>query len=125
MARGGSGAFGGKTLNRSVVWLAFCAVFLLGLFDWRRPLRLRNVDLLVLLSFTVSLWFFNDGDIFASVPLAYPPLAWLLGTDAVARLSRQAGSGPRGPSGRTGCSPAQPSSWPGFASVSTSRRTAR
>ena len=79
MARGGSGAFGGKTLNRPVVWLGFCAVFLLGLFDWRRPLRLRNVDLLVLLSFTVSLRFFNDGDIFTSVPLAYPPMAWLLG----------------------------------------------
>jgi hypothetical protein len=79
MARGGSGAFGGKTLNRPVVWLAFCAVFLLGLVDWRRPLRLRNLDLLVLLSFTVSLRFFNEGDIFTGVPLAYPPLAWLLG----------------------------------------------
>ena len=79
MARGGSGSFGGKTLNKPVVWLAFCAVFLLGLFDWGRPLRLRNLDLLALLSFTVSLRFFNDGDIFASVPLAYPPLAWLLG----------------------------------------------
>ena len=79
MARGGSGAFGGKTLNKPAVWLAFCAVFLVGLFDWRRPLRLRNVDLLVLLSFTVSLRFFNDGDIFTSVPLAYPPMLWLLG----------------------------------------------
>jgi hypothetical protein len=79
MARGGSGAFGGKTLNKPAVWLGFCAIFLLGLFDWRRPLRLRNVDLLVLLSFTVSLRFFNDGDIFTSVPLVYPPLAWLLG----------------------------------------------
>jgi hypothetical protein len=33
----------------------------------------------VLLSFSVSLWFFNRGDIFWSVPLAYPPLAYLLG----------------------------------------------
>ena len=79
MARGGKGAFGGRTLNKPAVWLAFCAIFLVGLFDWRRPLRLRNVDLLVLLSFTVSLRFFNDGDIFTSVPLAYPPMAWLLG----------------------------------------------
>jgi hypothetical protein len=79
MARGGAGAFGGKTLNRPVVWLTFCAVFLLGLVDWRRPLRARNLDLLALLSFTVSLRFFNDGDVFTSVPLAYPPLAWLLG----------------------------------------------
>ncbi len=37
-----------------------------------------NGDLLVLLSFSVSLFFFNRGDIFTSVPLAYPPLAYLL-----------------------------------------------
>ena len=43
------------------------------------PFSLRNLDLLVLLSFTVSLWFFNRGDIFTSVPLAYPPLLYLLG----------------------------------------------
>jgi hypothetical protein len=79
MARGGAGSFGGKTLNRPVVWLGFCALFLVGLVDWRRPLRLRTVDLLALLSFTVSLRFFNDGEIFTSVPLAYPPLVWLLG----------------------------------------------
>jgi len=46
--------------------------FLLGLFDFRRPLSLRNLDLLALLSFSVSLWFFNHGNIFTSVPLAYP-----------------------------------------------------
>src|SRR4029453_13774271 len=44
-----------------------------------RPLSLRNLALLVLLSFTGSLWFFNRGDIFTSVPLAYPPLLYLLG----------------------------------------------
>ena len=79
MARGGAGAFGGRTLNDPVVWLAFCAAFLVGLVDWRRPLRLRNVDLLALLSFGVSLRFFNEGEIFWSAPLAYPPLAWLMG----------------------------------------------
>ena len=40
---------------------------------------MRNLDLLVLLSFSVSLWFFNRGDIFTAVPLAYPPMAYLLG----------------------------------------------
>jgi hypothetical protein len=79
MARGSSGAFGGRTLNSAPVWLAFCAAFLLGLADLRRPLSLRNLDLLVLLSFSVSVWFFNDGDVFTSVPLVYPPLAYLLG----------------------------------------------
>jgi hypothetical protein len=41
-------------------------------------LSVRNVDLLVLISFTVSLWFFNRGNVFAAMPLAYPPLVWLL-----------------------------------------------
>jgi hypothetical protein len=79
MARGYPGAFGGKTLNRVAVWLAFCAAFFLGLADLRRPLSLRNLDLLALLSFSISLRYFNGGDIFASVPLAYPPLAYLFG----------------------------------------------
>jgi hypothetical protein len=78
MARGYEGAFGGKKINSLPVWLAFCAAFLLGLADLRRPLALRNLDLLVLLSFSVSLWYFNDGDIFTSVPLVYPPLLYLL-----------------------------------------------
>jgi hypothetical protein len=78
MARGGPGAFGGEKLNSLTVWLAFCAVFLIGLADLRRPLSLRNLDLLALLSFSVSLWYFNDGRIFTSVPLVYPGLFYLL-----------------------------------------------
>ncbi|HEX6664264.1 MAG TPA: hypothetical protein VF025_11360 [Gaiellaceae bacterium] len=78
MARGYTGAFGGKRINSLAVWLAFSLVFLLGLADFRRPLSWRNLDLLVLLSFSVSLWRFNRGDILASVPLAYPPLVYLL-----------------------------------------------
>ena len=78
MARGYKGAFGGAKINSYSVWLAFCAIFLLGLADWRRPFSVRNVDLIALLSFSVSLWFFNRGDIFTSVPLVYPPLVWLL-----------------------------------------------
>ncbi len=78
MARGSPGAFGGKTINRVPVWLAICAVFLLGLVDWRRPLSVRTLDLLVLLSFSVSLWFFNKGDVFTSMPLVYPVFAYLL-----------------------------------------------
>ena len=78
MARGGPGAFGGKDINKPLVWLGLCAVFLLGLADLRRPLSLRNLDLLALLSFSISLWFFNRGDIFTSVPLAYPPLVYVI-----------------------------------------------
>ena len=78
MARGYTGAFGGEKINSYPVWLAFCAIFLLGLADWRRPFSLRNADLLVLLSLSASLWFFNHGSVFTAMPLAYPPLVWLL-----------------------------------------------
>ena len=78
MARGSPGAFGGKTLNSVPVWLALCAAFFIGLADLRRPLSVRNLDLLALLSFSISLRFFNGGDIFTSAPLAYPPLVYLL-----------------------------------------------
>jgi hypothetical protein len=78
MARGGPGSFGGKKINSLTVWLGFCAVFLLGLADLRRPFSLRNLDLLALLSFSVSLWYFNHGRIFVSVPLVYPGLLYLL-----------------------------------------------
>ncbi len=78
MARGREGAFGGKTLLKPVVWLAFCLVFLVGLADLRRPLTTRNLDLLMLLAFSVSLAFFNRGELFRSVPLVYPVLGYLL-----------------------------------------------
>jgi Glycosyltransferase family 87 len=78
MARGSTSAFGGRQINSYPTWLAFCAVFLLGLIDWRRPFSLRTLDLLALLSFSVSLWFFNRGNIFAAMPLVYPGFIWLI-----------------------------------------------
>ena len=78
MARGSPGAFGGTAINDPWVWGAFCLVFLLGLGDWKRPLSLRNLDLLFLLSPTASLWYFNHGNVFAAVPLFYPCLIWVV-----------------------------------------------
>lgn len=78
MARGYEGAFGHR-LNAPYVWLPLCAIFLIGLVDWRRPLRFVNLDLLVLLSFGASHVFFNRGEIGLSAPLAYPPLLYLMG----------------------------------------------
>jgi hypothetical protein len=78
MARGYDGAFGRK-INEPWIWVPLCALFLVGLADLRRPLSVRNLDLLVLLSFSLSLWFFNRGDVFTAMPLAYPPLLYLLG----------------------------------------------
>jgi hypothetical protein len=53
-------------------------LFLAGLMDFRRPLSVRNLDLLMLLSPTIALWFFNHGNVFASVPLFYPVLLWVV-----------------------------------------------
>jgi hypothetical protein len=75
MARGYEGAFG-RAINRPVVWLTLCALFLLPLLQVRRLVSVRTLDLLVLLSFSVSLYWFNQGEIFTSVPLAYPPMAY-------------------------------------------------
>ncbi|MEX0973444.1 MAG: hypothetical protein WDZ46_09350 [Solirubrobacterales bacterium] len=78
MARGYEGSFGHK-LNAPYVFLPLCALFLIGLVDWRRPWRLATLDLLVLLGFGVSHYFFNRGEIGVSVPLQYPALLYLLG----------------------------------------------
>jgi hypothetical protein len=77
MARGYSGSFGHK-LNAPYVFLPLCALFLLGLVDWRRLWRVANLDLLVLLGFGVSHFFFNRAQIGVSVPLQYPVLLYLL-----------------------------------------------
>lgn len=78
MARGYSGAFGDK-LNAPYVFLPLCLIFLLGLVDWWRLRRVANLDLLVLLGFAVSHYFFNRAEIGVSVPLVYPVLLYLMG----------------------------------------------
>ena len=78
MARGRKWSFG-KRINDPRIFIPLMALFVVGLFDWRRPLSVRNLDVLMLASFGLSLYFFNAGEIFWSVPLAYPPLLWLFG----------------------------------------------
>lgn len=78
MARGYEGSFGHK-LNAPYVFIPLCLIFLIGLVDWRRVRRIANLDLLVLLSFAVSHYFFQRANIGVSVPLQYPPLLYLLG----------------------------------------------
>ncbi|MGH2831516.1 MAG: hypothetical protein ACRDK2_01970, partial [Solirubrobacteraceae bacterium] len=77
MARGYPGAFG-RHVNALYIWLPLCVLFLLPFIRWRKPLALLHLDLLVLLSFSISLAFFNHAHIYASVPLSYPPLIYLL-----------------------------------------------
>ena len=94
MARGRPGAFGGKVLTAWPVWLGLSALFFLGLVDVRRPLSLRTLDLLVLLSFGVSLAFFNRGEVFESASLAVPPLVYLAVRTSWIGFRRSARAGP-------------------------------
>jgi hypothetical protein len=77
MARGLEGAFGRK-VNAPQVWIPLMLAFFLPFFNPRRPLRMVHLDLLVLLGFSISHVYFNRGEIFTSVPLVYPVLAYLL-----------------------------------------------
>src|SRR3954466_5041298 len=87
MARGYDGAFGRK-VNALYVWIPLLVLFVAPFVDPRRPFRMRHLDLLALCSFSVSLAFFNQGDIDPSVPLTYPPLLYLLGRLAWVGLRR-------------------------------------
>jgi hypothetical protein len=95
MARGYPGAFG-RMVNAPYIWLPLCGIFLLGLFDWRRPFRLAHLDLLVIVAgFGASHYLFNQGNIGLSVPLAYPPLIYLLARALWLGFRRAEGSGLR------------------------------
>lgn len=102
MARGYEGSFGG-VLNAPWVWLPLCAIFVFGLLDLRRLRRIVHLDLLVLIAFGVSHYFFNRGEIGLSVPLVYPVLAYL--------LARMLWIGFRGPG--EGLRPSAPALWLG------------
>ena len=93
MARGYPGAFG-RHVNALYIWIPLCVLFLLAFFDFRRPLKLLHLDLLVLLSLSVSLAFFNRGQIYKSVPLVYPPLLYLLVRMLVLSRRRRRGEQP-------------------------------
>ncbi len=81
MARGYPGAFG-RRVNALYVWIPLCllfvAPFLPSLRRRGRRLSLLHLDLLMMLGFSISLAFFNHGEIGLSVPLAYPFLLYLL-----------------------------------------------
>lgn len=78
MARGYPGAFG-RSVTQPQIWIPLLALFLIPLVRWRRPLSWHTLDLLALCGFSVSLVWFDRGEIFTSVPLAYPPMLYLGG----------------------------------------------
>ena len=76
LARGEPDAYGRKVNAAYILW-PMCALFLAGLINWRRPLSMRTLDLVVVLSFVASLYAFNRGNMFWSTPLIYPPMIYL------------------------------------------------
>ncbi len=92
MARGYPGAFG-RHVNALYIWLPLCVLFVLPFVNFRRPFSLLHLDLLMLLSFSVSLAFFNHAHIYASVPLVYPPLLYLLARMLALLRRTRAGAG--------------------------------
>ncbi len=76
LARGYEDAVAGN-VSEAWIWIPLCILFVLPFFDPRRPFRLLHLDLLVLLSFSISQFFFNKGEIVWSVPLVYPVLGYL------------------------------------------------
>ena len=77
LARGYEGAVAGKA-SSWWIWLPLCLLFLAPFVDPRRPLRVLHLDLLVLLGLSVSLFFFNRGEIGWSVVWVYPVLGYVL-----------------------------------------------
>jgi hypothetical protein len=93
LARGYEDAVAGN-VSEAWIWIPLCLLFFLPFFDPRRPFRLLHLDLLVLLSFSVSQFFFNKGEIVWSVPLVYPVLAYLFVRMIVAGLRTRTRPGP-------------------------------
>ena len=93
LARGYEDAVAGN-VNEWWVWIPLCLLFVAPFFDPRRPFRLLHLDLLVLLAFSVSQFFFNKGEIVASVPLVYPVLAYLFVRMLLAGLRPRRREGP-------------------------------
>jgi Glycosyltransferase family 87 len=90
MTRGLKDAYGRKVVDPWVLG-PMCLIFLGGLVDWRRLRSLRTLDMLMLLSFVCSLFFFDRGQVFISTPLEYPPMLYL----AVRMLMIARSRGPR------------------------------
>ncbi|MGI9019462.1 MAG: hypothetical protein ACR2G3_01970 [Solirubrobacterales bacterium] len=77
LARGYGGAVA-QAVNSPWVWISLCLLLVGAFFDPRRPFRLLHLDLLVLVGLSASLYFFNRGEIEASVALTYPVLGYVL-----------------------------------------------
>ncbi len=77
MARGEYGSYG-KQANYWFVWGPMALIFALAFLRTDKMFSLRNLDIVMLLSFLVSHGFFRAGYSYEAVLLWYPPLIYLL-----------------------------------------------
>jgi hypothetical protein len=75
------------------IFLPFALLFLLPFFDPRRLLRLLHLDVLALLSFSASFYYYQHRQPETAVALFYPPLAYLLVRLLFAGLRPRVGRG--------------------------------
>ena len=92
----------GRKLNAPYIYIPLCLMFLLPFLDFRRPFRLLHLDLLMLLGFTLSQYFFTRGRASVSVPLIYPFLFYAAIRAGVAGFRPRRRSGPLIPHLSTG-----------------------
>ena len=93
LARGYDGAVG-RAINSPWIWIPLCLLFVAPFFDPRRLLRLVHLDLLAIVGLSLSLYFFNQGEITASVPLTYPVLGYLFVRLLITGLRPRSDPGP-------------------------------
>ncbi len=93
LARGYEGAVGGD-VSEWWIWIPLCLLFVAPFIDPRRPFRLLHLDLLALLGFSASLFFFNKADIDLSVALVYPMLAYVFARMLIAGFRPRERAGP-------------------------------
>ncbi len=72
-----SGDANAATVKVELICLALAIFSLAVLFDFRRPFRVRNLDLLALLSLGAAVALFHHDKPLIGVPLIYPPLLYL------------------------------------------------
>src|SRR5437763_13220358 len=85
------GRLGSARVSAELIALALTVVLLGFFFDFRRPLRWRNADLVALLSLGAAVALFDRGHPLVAVPLVYPPLVDLGARLAWFGLRRGAG----------------------------------
>jgi hypothetical protein len=93
LARGYDGAVA-TVVNSPWIWIPLCILFVAPFFDPRRPLRLVHLDLLAIVALSISLLFFNRGELTPSVLLVYPVIAYLFARMLWAGLRGRSANGP-------------------------------